>query len=69
MASGKDRRRSLTLCGVSAEIQEALESEDERFYGSRQKPHQTAMQMTSPTVIPVENLLQRNSTAVVLLLV
>ena len=33
MASGKDRRRSLTLCGVSAEIQEALESEDVSFYG------------------------------------
>ena len=33
MASGKDRRRSLTLGGVSAEIQEALESEDESFYG------------------------------------
>ena len=32
MASGKDRRHSLTLCGVSAEIQEALESEDESFY-------------------------------------
>ena len=29
----KDRRRSLTLCGVSAEIQEALEFEDESFYG------------------------------------
>ena len=26
-------RRSLTLCGVSAEIQEALESEDQSFYG------------------------------------
>ena len=38
-------------------------------WGSRQKPRQTAMQMTSPTVIPVENLLQRDSTALVLLLV
>ena len=69
MASGKDKRRSLTLCRVSAEIQEALESEDESFYRCLTKPRQTAMQMMSPTVIPVENLLQRDSTALVLLLV